>query len=103
MLRGYYYQVITMKESANSVTFPVSSETPPSEIVLEAVTALTEESMLDIDPLYGAVDPDALDELFGQWEAGDRSGRVSFRYADCQVTVGGGKVRVEKRGRGRRR
>ncbi|WP_436910534.1 HalOD1 output domain-containing protein [Halosimplex marinum] len=55
----------------------------PSRAVVQSVAAATNRAVDDLDPLYGAVDPDALDALF------DRGGRatVSFRYAGCDVTV----------------
>jgi hypothetical protein len=43
-----------------------------------------------LSPLYGAVDPDALDSLFRSADSAGRSPRrVSFRYCECDVVVWG--------------
>jgi hypothetical protein len=58
-----------------------------SSVVVEAVAEAAGTSPTDLaDPLYEAVDPDALDRLF---ETGDDTtgGRVEFSYADYRVTV----------------
>lgn len=46
-----------------------------------------------MDPLFEAVDPDALDVIFRSRES--RTNRVEFRYCGCDVTViSDGEVRV---------
>lgn len=56
--------------------------------IVEAVADETGVAQTDVlSPLYGTVDPDALDALVGS-RAGDDL-RVRFRYHGCTVTVDG--------------
>lgn len=52
--------------------------------VVEAVAAAAGVEPTDLDPLYGAVDPDALSRLF--WDSGGLRD-VSFAYAGYHVRV----------------
>ena len=67
-----------------------SGDMRPSYSVIEAVTQVTGTDPMELGPLYHAIDPDALDRLFGR--SGDRSrpdsnGHLAFRYEGCDVTV----------------
>lgn len=42
---------------------------------------------LDLEPLYGAVDPDALDSIFSSIESGTRDGALEFRYEGAVVNA----------------
>jgi|GEM_PF-434130 len=58
-----------------------------SSIVVEAVAKAEGTRPVNLtEPLYEAVDPDALDRLFGT--GGDTAGgRIEFTYVDYRVTV----------------
>jgi hypothetical protein len=62
-----------------------------SQAVVAAVAAETGADPMTLEPLYGVLDPDALDALF----AGDESTptappvRVELTYAGCAVSVTG--------------
>lgn len=60
-----------------------------SERVVHAVANARDVDPLDLEPLYGTVDPDALDKLFTAGSASDApvSGRIVFGMAGCEVTV----------------
>lgn len=67
------------------------AETSPSSAVVEVVSSALGAAATDVEPLYNAVDPDALDRLVS-----DPDGRrdctavvVSFTFADRHVTVEG--------------
>ncbi|MFC6952009.1 HalOD1 output domain-containing protein [Halorubellus litoreus] len=67
------------------------AETKPSSAVVEVVSSALGAAATDVEPLYTAVDPDALDKLVS-----DPDGRrdctavvVSFTFADRHVTVEG--------------
>ena len=64
-----------------------------AEVVVRTVAAVTGEHPIEMQPLGGVLDADALNRVFGG-EAID--GRLSFRYRGCRVTVrdGGSRVRV---------
>lgn len=64
-------------------------ERSPSAAVALAVGAVTDTPPTELDPLFEAVDPDALDQLYETTRGGSgrEFGRVSFRYNDCVVTV----------------
>lgn len=59
----------------------------PSTAVVEAVARATGRDPTTLDPLYEAIDPDALDRLIRS--SADRSGdaTVRFSYLDCRITV----------------
>jgi hypothetical protein len=68
----------------------------PSRLVVEKVAGLEGVSpeMLD-PPLYEAVDPVALDDLFRNRSRGGTPDRVSFEYCDYSIEVcADGSVRV---------
>lgn len=60
-----------------------------SKAVIEAVAERLDCSPIDLDPLYGAVDPEALDALCVSCAAGEsESGAaISFRYEGFTVAV----------------
>lgn len=59
--------------------------------IVEKVAATKDTDPIELDPLYAAVDPDALNALYRD----GFDGRVEFRYAGCTVVVDGeGEVRV---------
>lgn len=73
-----------------------------SRTVVAAVAELTGTEPDALEPLYRAVDPDALDGLFESNGRGfDRSpSSVSFSYCGCDVAVrGSGVVEVSRSGR----
>ena len=88
------------ESTRGTVTYPLSSDELPSEAVLKAISIATDRSVLEMDPLYDAVDPDALDVVLRDRNADDRRPRVSFIYAGCRVNVESGKIHVERLGNG---
>ncbi|AWB28721.1 hypothetical protein HARCEL1_11815 [Halococcoides cellulosivorans] len=59
----------------------------PSTAVVETVAYATDRDPTTLDPLYEAIDPDALDRLIRS--SADRSAEavVRFSYLDCTITV----------------
>lgn len=74
------------------------TETKPSTAVVDVVATALGAAPTEIEPLYNAVDPDALDRIVVDPVA-DRDTtavEVSFTFADREVTVeGAGAVVVE--------
>lgn len=68
---------------AAEITCEIGDAERPSLAVVRAVASLSNTPVLDLDPLYEAVDPTHLDGLVDG--SGERS--VEFRYSGCQVTV----------------
>jgi len=59
-----------------------------STVVVEAVADALGVSPVDLEPpLHSAVNPDALDDLFRPEWSSDEVRKVSFTYAECDVTV----------------
>lgn len=58
----------------------------PSVAIVEAVTAATDRTMVDLPPLSHSIDPDALDTLV---TSGQSVVTVSFQYAGVRVSVNG--------------
>lgn len=79
----------------NSVTFDEEAEEfrmeydpsvdDPSHAVLAAVASVTRTDLIELDPLYSVLDPDALDKLFSV--NSDTTCRLTFGFTDCQITV----------------
>lgn len=55
----------------------------PSELVIDTLAEKTESDPTDLPPLYEAIDPDALNELF----CGREDGAVTFRYCGYEITI----------------
>lgn len=56
--------------------------------ILETVAARTDTAIRELPPLYGAVDPDALNTFLRCPESSDDPGRsVRFTYCGYRVTV----------------
>lgn len=63
-----------------------------STAVVRAVSAVEDRKPLDLPPLAGVLDPDALDMLFGINGIGKpkSGGRISFIYSQTRVTIENG-------------
>lgn len=71
-----------------------AGEQPIAEAVIEATAAATDTDPLDMEPLFGVVDPDALETLVAGPANGD-SVSVSFEFEGRQVTVQrGGRIHI---------
>ncbi len=65
------------------------ASTTPSMAVVETVAVARNEDPLSLPPLYARIDPDALDALVTSAATPTDDGlRISFSYADHDVTVG---------------
>lgn len=62
------------------------SATSPSRAIPELLAVLTDRQPTALDPLYDAVDPDALDTIVGDGSRSDAVS-VSFTHAGFSVTV----------------
>lgn len=72
---------VRAKQSAESTSL--------SERIVREVAEVRGCEPTSLEPLYTAIDPDALDRLFDMDRSGvDRShGRVVFTYCGCEVSV----------------
>ena len=63
----------------------------PSESVVTAIASLTDASPMELEPLYDAIEPDALDAMFDHAQETDTPGeqRLTFAYAGFEVSVTG--------------
>lgn len=68
---------------------PTGAGSAPSRAVVEAVAEAADRDPTALEPLYDAIDPDALDALVSSRRGSSRSDlRISFTYASFEVTVG---------------
>jgi hypothetical protein len=83
-------------------TYDLDAGELPSHAVVRAVAAITNESALDLEPLYDAIDPEYLNDLF---EGPDRGGgpvggigstELSFTFSDFDISVTDEQVRVRE-------
>ena len=76
-----------------------TKEAAVTDEVVSAVAATKGTDPMDLDPLFNAIDPDALDALYERTGFG-RAGvpeRVEFVYSGCRVVVSGdGSVTVSE-------
>lgn len=84
-------------------TSTADRQLPPSQAIIEAVASAEGVDVLDLrppayEPLYSAIDPEALDLLFDHPTESNRSGaRVSFTYEGYDIVVyDGGRVDVSE-------
>lgn len=70
-------------------TADTTNGTPISHLVIEKVAAATNTDPMDLEPLFGRIDPDALDALFddGAGTITRMEGQVTFPMSGCEVTV----------------
>ncbi|ELZ10749.1 hypothetical protein C479_08058 [Halovivax asiaticus JCM 14624] len=82
--------------NANIPPAATTDEQPSLRVVRAVATADdTDPATLD-PPLYSAVDPTALDQLFENSSSGSRQGTIQFSYRGHEVTVGAdGRVELE--------
>lgn len=75
-------------EPANEDTVAMDAVgTAPVVAVVQAVAAVSDQDPLEMDPLYDAIDTDALNALCATGD-GERSGvTISFPYNGYQVSV----------------
>lgn len=73
-------------------TYDLDADEAPSDGVFEAIEAADERGLLDLPPLAGAIDPDALDALLVE-EVGTRE--VTFEYAGWLVTATRSAIHLE--------
>lgn len=89
-------------EPATLQTSIYTADESVSEAVVETVASVSGVDPVELDPLYYAIDPDALDAVFASRSApGDlpRDVRLSFSYVGLQVTVtAAGRIIVEDEG-----
>lgn len=62
---------------------------PISTTVVDAVADFHDVDPVEVPPLYRAIDPDALNSLFGRSPLGGNrfEGRITFELAECEVEV----------------
>ncbi len=84
----------------STTTYRRDPEESPAEGVVSVVAAVTGADPTRMEPLYEAIDPDALDRVFDSTggDPGESPGtRVRFRYRGCVVTVhGDGRIVVSR-------
>ncbi|MFC4447650.1 HalOD1 output domain-containing protein [Halorussus aquaticus] len=80
-------------QTEDTYYYRASGGEPLSEAVVAAVAAFSDRSSVGSDadealePLYGTIDPDALDVIFRDTTDEPRSGTVEFAYSGHDVTV----------------
>ncbi|QCJ46718.1 MULTISPECIES: HalOD1 output domain-containing protein [Haloprofundus] len=68
-------------------TFPIAGD-PVSEVVIRAVARAVDRDPLELDQLYGTVDPDALDDLFTDRPSKPAvDGQFVFLFNGCEVVI----------------
>lgn len=86
------------QENTTEFTYELAEDEPVTQGILEAVSAASNTAIVPdfqsdttveraLDPLYTAIDPDALDSLFASGTA-TTDGQVEFQYFGYRVTVG---------------
>jgi hypothetical protein len=74
-------------------TYHLAPDERPSEAVVRAVSAVTGRPVVELEPLYAVIDPDALDVLFSSGRV-KQTGRVSFDWSGCEIVVEDCEIRI---------
>ncbi|NIB99834.1 HalOD1 output domain-containing protein [Halobacterium sp. R2-5] len=76
--------------------YEFESDGSPAEVIVEALAEAAEIDPLDLPPLYEFVDPDALNQLFGEHDgAAHADALLSFQVETWNVFVrADGRIRV---------
>jgi hypothetical protein len=75
----------------------VRAEETPVEATVRAVTTVTGSQQTDLEPLYSAVDTDALNRLFADPPGQSESLNVGFTYEGFAVSLSRSAVRLTER------
>lgn len=65
-----------------------------SEEIVSVVSAVDDTDPMDLPPLAGTIDPDALDALFACEDVEDR--RLTFYYYSYRITITADAIRLEE-------
>lgn len=73
---------------SQSIRQPAQNESI-TNVVVDAIADYKDANPVEIPPLYRAIDPDALNSLFGNSPLGGNrfDGRITFELAECEVEV----------------
>lgn len=75
-------------------TSSLDADEPTALAIVQAVSAATQRSPLDLEPLSMQIDPEALEDLVSG-PVGQRDGlTVSFRFGGCTVVVEPSTIRI---------
>lgn len=74
-------------ERSEAFTYERDPGETPTESVVRAVSAVTDTSPLELEPLYGTIDPDVLEGTFGSPEDAPPGASMTIIYCSCEVTV----------------
>lgn len=83
---------------SNWHTYEIDSNENPSEAVVRAVAAVTNQQLHELAPLHETIDPDALDSLLiGTENGSDQSmPSITFVFGGCEIHVDTDVVRVRE-------
>lgn len=73
--------------SMNSLSYRAPDSETPSEAIVNAVATLRDCDPLELDPLFTAVETDAVDNIFGKPSPNGANPRISFEYEELTVRV----------------
>ncbi|WP_135364003.1 HalOD1 output domain-containing protein [Halosimplex halophilum] len=98
------YQTDPANTDSDSTTTRHDGDRTLLSAIVEAVGAETGRDPLDLDPLYSALDTEALERVVSPDRGADPpAGHLRFRYESCDVTVtGDGRVTAARRENGAR-
>ena len=74
-------------ERSEAFTYERGSDETATESVVRAVSAVTDTSPIELDPLYDTVDPDVLNGTFDSPADTPPGASFTILYCSCEVTV----------------
>lgn len=80
--------------SGTEFVYEIEPGERPSEAVYSVVAAVSDRPPLELDPLAHAIDPDALDRLFGQPSSRPDDLRAEFECCGYRIVVTAETVRI---------
>lgn len=83
-------------ETGGNQMSKLNTDETPSLSIVTAVAEATNQSPVEMEPLTGRIDPDALDKVLSTSGHKESSVTIAFEYCGCQVTVTPGDVRIDR-------
>lgn len=75
------------RTNVHHVHYDPGGDATPTATLVTGIADLDDADPLELEPLYGTIDPDTLDEFVGSDQLPDVSGIIAFTYEGYEVTV----------------
>lgn len=80
------------------MVYDIGEDERPNEAVVRAVAKATDTEVLDLNPLYEAIDPDHLNAITDETNDGDARGThsITFSFNGCHISMNKHTIDVQR-------